>query len=275
MIKIVDKKDRKDYLMEKKGYSVIFTLLDMGEFVGHENRHWYEEAEPFWTTSKIKVYSEDPNKRVNGSLLIDSRGRFLSLIIEDEEGNKRITILKEGVKGLTDDQYERLFENGGDDSNLLIEIYEEASEDHYLKQYFYDKKKGQFIDSDGNVAKECILTNKDLSKLFRAAARNVTKEYNKVLSKRKERKYKRFDSNTELYEDEGNMELYEDEGNEELFDDEGNMELYNDEGNVELYDDSSDSNTELYEDDGNKELYEAEGLLGDDDSELDDIDFTL
>ena len=176
---IADNKDEKVLSMEKNGYTVNFTLLDMGIYVGHMNREWYEDASPYWETMFIEVKSEDPSKCLKAEILINSNGGFQRLIISDNNGNTRV------INSLGFCYYEdhRLRSRGNHSANhreLLNEMYVEkvpGDVSDIGKAYYYDEKSGKFIDDTGIEAPDSILTNKEIGDLFRSAATSLSKQF--------------------------------------------------------------------------------------------------
>lgn len=72
----------------------VYTLVNMGNYVGHKNRQWYEESPDFW---KLMFYDADD---IHIEALIDDFGDYLRLIA-DKADVRRILQLN-GNKVLSD-----------------------------------------------------------------------------------------------------------------------------------------------------------------------------
>ena len=179
MERCTDEAKKKEFLMKKEGYNVRFTLLDMGSYVGHQHRQWYQKATPHWETMGISVDTEDTSKSLDSEFLIDSNGGFQRLIIEDKNGNKRI--LLKAREHIDEEGVHKL-------QNLLVqEMYVEAVPDQLLgKTYYFEEETGKFIDEHGNVAEESILTRQNLGELFMDAGKTVSHSFNKTLREQKD-----------------------------------------------------------------------------------------
>ena len=175
MKKILDKENKKEFLMEKDNYSVKFTVLNMGEFVGHKSRQWYESAKACWETMFINIVSQDPKKCLSGEFLIDSNGDFQRLLISDNSGNKRVILSIKPHYGIKEEEYEFYYGKGihKEQNSWIQEMYVEA----LGKSYYYDQSTGKYVDDAGNEAPETILTNKQLGNLFMRSGKNVSKQF--------------------------------------------------------------------------------------------------
>lgn len=168
--------------MVRPGYTVKFTLLDMGDYVGHKKRPWFAEPKSHWKTMFIDVISEDTNKNLNAEFLIDSDGNFQRLLIADEKGNKRIVLLVRPQLSINEKDYEFYYGKGiyPEQVSYVQEIYIDNSLENISqsKNYLLDKKLNKFLDDDGNEPPKSILTNINLGNLFRKAADNITTQFN-------------------------------------------------------------------------------------------------
>ncbi len=182
MKKIVDEKNKKIFSMARNGYSVLFTLLDMGEYVGHKSRQWYEKASPFWETMMIDVLSEDPNKKLSSEFLIDSNGDFQRLIITDMKGYKRVILPLRPHYGIKEEDYEFYYGKGirRDNNSFVRDIFVDENFDNIFESnnYYFDNSSKKFIDDNGNEAPKSILTNIDIGNVFRDAARSISNQFN-------------------------------------------------------------------------------------------------
>ena len=184
MKKILDEKTKKEFLMERNGYSVKYTIMNMGDYVGHKYRQWYEDTPEYWETMFITVESEDPLKCLSGEFSIDSNGSFLNLIIKDKDDNKRVISAMQGMFGASEEDYEFYYGKGIHIKNgeVIRDVYieKDQNEDSIInlgKEYYYDEERKEFVDEEGNVATKSILTNPELGNLFRTAALQVSRNF--------------------------------------------------------------------------------------------------
>ena len=68
-----------------------YTMIDMGSYVGHMYRDWYEAAPEVW----ILMQSDDGNSKIES--LVDSNGQYIRFVAD--EGNVR-RIIATGISGL-------------------------------------------------------------------------------------------------------------------------------------------------------------------------------
>ena len=181
MKKIVDEKNKKVFSMQKDNYTVNFTLLDMGEYVGYQNREWYDNVYPYWETMFIEVVAQNPDKNLSSEFLIDSYGKFQRLIISDCHGNKRVIRPITPHYGIIEEDYEFYYGKGihKQQNQFMQEIYVEETPGELFKskEYYFDKNTNKFIDKNGNEAPKSILTNLDIGNLFIDAAKNITNQF--------------------------------------------------------------------------------------------------
>ena len=72
----------------------VYTVLNMGSYVGHRSRQWYEHAPECW---RLMFYDE---KTTDGEMhhaeaLVDEQGEYMRLIIE-HDFTKRVLLLTNG-----------------------------------------------------------------------------------------------------------------------------------------------------------------------------------
>ena len=181
MKKIIDDKSRKVFLMERQGYKVEFTLLDMGIYVGHKQRAWYETPRQYWETMCIDVISQDPSKSISSEFLIDSYGKFQRLLISDKQGNKRIILPITPHYGIKEEDFERMYGKGIHKvgNSYIQEYYSVYNPDDIFDgtNYYFDSNTNSFIDDDGNKAPDGILTNLEIGNVLRKAAQEVSTKF--------------------------------------------------------------------------------------------------
>ena len=64
----------------------VYTMLNMGDYVGHRNRNWYETPSPYWTL----IFVDKENEDIHMEALIDDIGNYIDLKIAS--GNVRRAI---------------------------------------------------------------------------------------------------------------------------------------------------------------------------------------
>ena len=180
MKRVLDEKRKKVFVMKKSGYEVHFTLLDMGSYVGHKDRPWFKKASPYWETMFINIKAENPARSLDCEFLINSDGEFQSLAIADHQGHKR-HIIQLPHFNLTQEEYEQLYGKGihNEGGSFIQEILVDENSGKYNEstQYYFDDSTQKFLDLEGNEAPPCSLTNLNLGKTIRKAARKVKAQF--------------------------------------------------------------------------------------------------
>ena len=85
---IEDSEKRKVYKEEGTTY----TMLDMGSYIGHRNRPWYQKPAPVWYLMSMDETTEKGTTHVES--LVDDMGNYIRFIIEN--GPIRRVILLQG-----------------------------------------------------------------------------------------------------------------------------------------------------------------------------------
>ena len=82
---IRDEKDKKIYADEG---TKLYTMINMGEYIGHSSREWYEDAPEAW---RLMFYDEmlKDGKKKHIEALVDELGDYTRIIVE-LNGSKRI-----------------------------------------------------------------------------------------------------------------------------------------------------------------------------------------
>ena len=137
---LLDEKNRKMFYDENVGE--FYTMLDMGCYVDHRNRLWYEKESQVW---RLMMVDEKPR---NGhykhiEALIDDMGNYSRIIVE-VNNVKRIILLNNGrvfsdsivsnfsFDGIKDNSYYVLNEDIYSDKLLSSEEYFNNTQNFYL-----------------------------------------------------------------------------------------------------------------------------------------------
>lgn len=88
---ILDDKNKKVFFDQSGEKEKIYTLINMGNYVGHRSRPWYMEAEPCWL---LMFYDERKDKETifHCEALCDEQGQYTRLIMEQND-IKRVVLL--------------------------------------------------------------------------------------------------------------------------------------------------------------------------------------
>lgn len=92
-----------------------FTFVDMGNYVGHSSRQWYEQSPSCW---RLMFYDDNKSEQpVHIEALVDSAGDYSRILVHD--GNIKRVLLLNG--NLVDEDI--IYEMGSDSSFLPKKAY--------------------------------------------------------------------------------------------------------------------------------------------------------
>lgn len=174
----LDKK--KVYTMQKDTYSVDFTLLDMGSYVGSKGYSWYSKKPESWYTMNINVKAQNPKKSMECEFLIDEFGKDMRAIATDANGIRRIRMYYKDAPNRDKSEIEFLRGKGiskhkGKWVQDLISI--PGENDFSRENYYYDEESGKFINEDGQEAPKSIVANYGLMEVLEDARSQVTEKF--------------------------------------------------------------------------------------------------
>lgn len=87
---IDENNERKIYQEDNR----IYTMVNMGDYIGHRSREWYQKGDDAWYLMFLDEYQNNDKIR-HMEALVDYTGRYLRFIIE--QGNeKRIVLVGNG-----------------------------------------------------------------------------------------------------------------------------------------------------------------------------------
>jgi len=178
---------RYEYEIEREGYSVKFTILNMGDYVGHKSRQWYEEAPDFWKTMFIDICSQEPKKNMEVEFLIDDKGDMLSVTLTDGNGVRRTRQYYNDSPNNTREREEALRGKGvskvngrwvqdiiyipnvqdGDDDNIRLFYGQDSI------TYYYEEEKGCFVDENGEEIEAMPISDYELPEVLINAGQQV------------------------------------------------------------------------------------------------------
>ena len=162
---LVDNVDKKIVQEEDKYY----TLIDMGSYIGHRSRNWWEENPEEW---RLMFYEDENGLKIDA--LVDDSGSYSRIILE-QDGVRRILQLQ-GDFILEDSVYDEkeginnIYVSKSIDSKPeLIEDYLNVEHGAYLDGKTFDEevpsndKVKSFIEDNDRVIEKIINTkNKSL-----------------------------------------------------------------------------------------------------------------
>ncbi len=169
MEKVLEKNGNITYIDGDKKY----TMVNMGEYVGHAQREWYEQAPDAW---RLMFYDE---KTLDGILhmeaLVDQYGDYSRFIIEQGKEKRVIQVTGDYIE--EDGVY--LFSEDG----LFPEKEYKALERKFgsepkesLNEYLEEDK--EFVSSDGEKY-EGVITSQEIVTEFLEKNKELTKEMSK------------------------------------------------------------------------------------------------
>ena len=179
---VSNSEDNKQYALDKKDYSVIFTLMDMGIYIGHRTREWWMEAPEIWRTMGIDIEAKDPNKSIHSEFLVDDHGEMLRTLIKDFNGIKRVRIYHNDSPYNTKEREEQLRGKG------MIKVNGRWTQDVVVvprsndvlgigESYYYEEESGKFINEDGREAPATIVSQFELPELLVTAGKQVADKF--------------------------------------------------------------------------------------------------
>ena len=178
---VSNSEDNKQYALDKKDYSVIFTLMDMGIYIGHRTREWWMEAPEIWRTMGIDIEAKDPNKSIHSEFLVDDHGEMLRTLIKDSKGIKRIRIYNNDSPYNTKKEEEHLRGkgmikvNGRWTQDVIVVPTEDVS--GRGEWFYYDEESRRFVNEEGREAPATIVSQFELPELLVTAGKQVADKF--------------------------------------------------------------------------------------------------
>ena len=96
----------------------MYTMLNMGSYVGNKSREWYEESPEVWKLMFLNEKAET-GERKHIEALVDDRGDYIRLLV-DSGGSRRVIQLSQG-KVYSDIIVEK-FDNDGMSGNSYVAL---------------------------------------------------------------------------------------------------------------------------------------------------------
>lgn len=180
-------KDNKQYALDKENYSINFTLMDMGTYIGHRYRQWYETAPEIWKAMGIDIESKDPSKSIHSEFLVDDKGDLLRALIIDSNGIKRARQYYNDPLSRSKEDEEFYRGKGVSKVNgrwVQDSIIVPGNNPLGIgKSYYYDEETGKFIDENGQEAPESVVSNFELPELLATAGKQVSEKFTQLRGK--------------------------------------------------------------------------------------------
>lgn len=89
---VLDEKEKKIY-KEAGEIDKYYSMLDMGSYVGHQNRNWYDTNPSNWYLMFYDEKTKGQQTLFHAEALVDQYGEYTRLILE-EKGYKRVMQLQ-------------------------------------------------------------------------------------------------------------------------------------------------------------------------------------
>lgn len=105
-MQLISQDDKKKIYVEKGEVNKIYTLLDMGEYVGLKNREWYEKPTPYWMLMYYEELSSNNQKRFSVKAINDTDGNYMQLALEQDGIVRKIKL--QNNKVLSDIVYDNI-----------------------------------------------------------------------------------------------------------------------------------------------------------------------
>lgn len=153
MKKVYEDKERIVLMSDEENLHKDYTILNMGNYVGHRNRSIFELAPEYW---KLMFYTEadlNSNKQTNVEALIDEQGNYIRILVEQFPLTRVLLIDDKTVLAdwIIDGDCSRKHKSGILYKASVDEISGVSLDDYLMKEHplFYY----------GNTKTECFLGN--------------------------------------------------------------------------------------------------------------------
>ena len=139
-----------------------FTFVDMGSYVGHQSREWYEKVPSCW---RLMFYDEQKDDSpIHIEALVDRTGYYLRIIVS--QGNVRRVLLMN--RNVVDE--DMIYEYDSEEFMFPKKVYI-AFEDKYREQRHpnlqtYLSQEHRFISNDGEVYNGNVSSNSHINNFF-------------------------------------------------------------------------------------------------------------
>ena len=187
-MKLINSDDKKKtYQFQKDNYLIDFTLVDMGNFVGHRHRNFMDSVPEYWETMFVDIrHNEDKSKNINSSFLISDNGHLLRLIMVDGNNNQRTRLFYPNDSKFSKEEVQ--YRRGKGISNIngiWVQDSIGKTDDIFGPSYYYDEKTQQFVDKNGNIyPDQTPIASYELAQMITSAAQQTSKNYNeKIVNK--------------------------------------------------------------------------------------------
>ena len=155
----------------------VYTLLDMGAYVGHRSRQWYEKAPECWRLMFYDEKTED-GKICHAEALVDQFGEYTRLIIE-HGSTKRVLMFTMGTV-----HYDAI-----DDTSGVKDLLGLGKSYYSLNKDIYDSGRPRindylnlehtFISEDGKVFDKSIPSDSEVVDFFAMNDKLISKSRQK------------------------------------------------------------------------------------------------
>lgn len=187
-MKLINSEDnKKTYQFEKDNYSIDFTLVNMGNFVGHRHHNFMDPVPEYWETMFVDInHVEDKSKNINSSFLISDSGHLLRLIMVDGNNNQRTRLFYPNDSRFSKEEVQYRRGNGiSNIDGIWVQDSIGKADNIFGPSYYYDEETQQFVDQNGNIYPEKTpIANYELAQMITSAAQQTSKNYNeKIVNK--------------------------------------------------------------------------------------------
>lgn len=181
--------DNKQYALDKENYSMKFTLIDMGNYIGYRHRQWWQTPAEIWKTMEIDIESKDSEKSIHSEYLVDDNGRMLRALMTDSNGLRRVRSYYNDSSYNSKEEEERLRGKG------MVKVDGRWVQDSIIlpgdnplglgESYDYDETTGKFINVNGKEVPKTILSKFELVDLLIASGKQVSDKFVEIKEKNK------------------------------------------------------------------------------------------
>ena len=190
-MKLNNKSNNKiEYTMEKDNKTVVFTIIDMGEYIGYKTRNFSDPIPKLWTTMYIDIIGKNKPDKISGTFLVDSNGSLIQLSLKNQDNIQRVcNIFPYDYKSYAEEQKLRgksiikVDDCWAVDSIIVPNVNNQNKYFNFGHMYIYDRESKKYKDDDGMPLAPNNLTDEKLVQIFIELRKKMDYIFNLQLGK--------------------------------------------------------------------------------------------
>ena len=151
-----EEKDKKVYIEGNK----IYTILNVGNYVGYKYREWYEQAKEVWRLIFLDEKQDD--KIIHMEALIDDLGNYTRFLVDDKTSRRIVNISDSLVYS------DIIYNKNNEYISLNEEIYSNKRvviHEYFLNQHIFKNSNDEVFEgelSNNKIINEFLNQNDEL-----------------------------------------------------------------------------------------------------------------